>query len=271
MLKSTSDVNPNEQGIFALFKGESGAGKSVAALSFPTPYVIDADRKMPNVAFKHFPGKEIAYETFDNIFDLSDKMNVLSASCPYETIVVDSGTSLAALCLSSIATIKGEETPKLLKMLKPTKTGVLQIELMSIDYYNGETRFFYYFLDWLKSMWARPGNPKNVILIVHVITTESAPDLKTKMVTRTRRIITAGRAIAAYIPSQFDDVFLFGQQREGGMAMNDPDVKTKRIMRTTPIGEDDARTTLKLPDFIDFTNTNLYDKMRKHMKGDMTV
>jgi hypothetical protein len=271
MPKSTSDAQPTEQGIFALLKGDSGAGKSVGALSFPTPYVLDFDRKMPNVALKHFPGKKIDYDTFSNIFDLTDRLNIMAVDCPYETIIADSVTALAALCLSSIAEIKGEETPKMLKLLKATKGGGTQIELMSIDYYNGEMRYFYYFLDWLKAMWAKPGNPKHVLLTAHVITKESAPDLKTKIVTRTRTILTSGRAAAAFIPTQFDDVFLFSQQREGGMVMNDPDVKTKRIVRFQPIGEDDARTSLPIPAFIDFTNGNLFDRIQKSIRGDISL
>ena len=38
---NTLDKDVAEKGIFALFKGPSGSGKSVGALSFPTPYVFD--------------------------------------------------------------------------------------------------------------------------------------------------------------------------------------------------------------------------------------
>src|ERR1700742_1024325 len=103
------------KGMFALFKGLPGTGKSDAALSFPTPYVFDFDRKMPAIAMKHFPGKDVHWDNFENIFQLKDKMNEFIIKCPYETLIIDSVTSLSTNVLNSIAKTKGESVMKMLE------------------------------------------------------------------------------------------------------------------------------------------------------------
>lgn len=253
-MPSTLDPTP-ERGVFLLLKGESGAGKSDIAYSFPTPYVFDFDEKMPSIALKHFPGKKIEWDTFPDIFAVSDRIEQLRQSCPYETLVFDSLTSLVVKTLNTIGKVKGDEVVKMLKKL----TAGGNIELMGIDYYNGETNFIQrYFIEALKSLWSKPGNPKHVILIAHVITTESAPDLKTKQTIVTRSIVTAGRKVAAYVPTQFDEMWHIERQ--------DPDFgatdKTpKRICITQGLGEDEAKTALRIPQAIDFTNKSMYDRL----------
>src|SRR6266404_1353308 len=118
MPSTTDESQVTDPGLFALFKGESGVGKSVAALSFPNAYVIDSDRKMPTIAKKHFPGKKIDWDTFDSIFLLSDKLNeFLNNGCPYETIIGDSITGLSTTVLNSIGMTKGEDAIKLIQSL----------------------------------------------------------------------------------------------------------------------------------------------------------
>lgn len=269
-MSSTLDKQ-NERGFFALLKGDSGAGKSTGALSFPTPYVFDFDDKMPAIALKHFPGKEVHYDTFSDIFKVSEKIDELSNFCPYETIINDSITSLVVKILNSIGDIKGEKAIDLLKRLRRTRTGNEQLELMGYDYYNGETNFIQrYWIDAMKSLWARPGNPKHILFIAHVMTNESAPDIKTKVITTTRRLVTAGRAVAAYIPAQFDDMWHFGYEIDFSTGTN------KRLMMTDVCGVeatkiDSAKTAYKLPSKIDFTNKNLYEILMKHINGDITA
>jgi len=273
-MPSTKDIQPNDRGIFALFKGDSGSGKSVGALSFPGPiFVFDNDKKMPNIAIKHFPDKQIDYETYPDIFTHSDKVNeFLNVGCPYETIIEDSMTNLSITCMNSIGELKGERAIEMLRRLKATSGGGKMIELMSIDYYNGQVNFFErYWFDALKALWVRPGNPKNVIIIAHVMTTESSPDLRTKVVTRTRSIVTAGRAISAFVPTVFDDMWHFGYERE-------MDGRLRHVVYTQGFDEDSAKTSFRLPYKIDFTGEpplyedgNLYNKFSKILRGDITL
>lgn len=261
-----STLDPQaKKGLFALFKGEKNTAKSGAALSFPKSYVFDFDRKMPSVSLKHFPDKEVHWDTFNDIFQVSDKLSeFLTVGCPYETLIVDSVTSLSTTCLNSIGMVKGEDVMKLLK----TRTKAGTIEVMGVDYYNGESNFFErYFLDNLKVLWAREGNPKHVIVIAHVITTESAPDLKTKLVTKTRSILTAGRKVAAFIPTKFDEDYTFAFQLP---ELGDELTPAKRICITSGIaGEDSSRTAFNFPARIDFTNGSLYNKLNEIAKWEI--
>ncbi len=254
-MPSSLEASKSDRGIFGLFQGPSGAGKSVAAYSFPNCYVFDLDRKMPTIAKKHFPGTDIHWDTFEDIFEVAAKISEFAQNCPYETIVTDSVTALVNLTLNTVGKTKGEDVLKKLKSV--TKGG--NIELMGIDYYNAETNFIQrYWLEALKSLWSKEGNPKHVIVIAHVIESESAPDLKTKIVTKSRSIVTAGRKVAAYIPTVFDDVYTFAQEMPD---YDSKDQKVKRICITESMGEDYSKTSYNLPARIDFTGKSLYQIM----------
>lgn len=251
---------------FALFKGPSGAGKSVAAMSFPTPYIFDYDMKMPAIALKHFKNKSIEYDTFPDVFKASDKLaEFVKDGCPYETLIHDSVTNLSSLTLSSIAQAKGETVPQLIQSIKRTQAGKSMVELMGIDYYNAETRFMEYVLDISKILWCKPGNPKHIIFTAHILTVDSAPDLKTRLVTRTRSIVTAGRKVAAVFPTKFDEVYTFGTREEGGLQGEGSTIK--HIMTTQTEGEDDSKTAFNLARYTDFTNGNLYEKLMQQISG----
>lgn len=258
MSKSTTNSSPTD-GLLALFKGDSGTGKSTGAYSFPEPYVFDFDRKMPGVARKHFPRKEIRWDTFDDIFQVSEQLVEFDKFCPYETLVADSFTSLANLTIESVGKVKGESVPEMLKRVQDTKNKNKQLEMMPIDYYGGEDRFCNYFISQLKRLQARPGNPKYVIVIAHVLQVDSAPDLKTKIVTRTRSIVSKGRKVAAWLPTEFDDMYIFGLDQQNPFESEKP----KRICITESYGEDSAKCSLKLPSTLDFTDGSLYDAMFK--------
>lgn len=260
MSKSTLDVQHNSGGLLALFKGDSGSGKSTGALSFPSPYVFDFDRKMPGIAKKHYPKKEIHFDTFEDIFEVTAKLSELDLNCPYETLIVDSFTSLANLTIESIGKVKSESVPEMMRRVQETKNKTKQLEMMPIDYYGGEDRFCTFFVNQLKRLQSRQGNPKYAIVIAHVLTVESSPDLKTKIVTRTRSIVSKGRKVAAWLPTEFDDMYIFGYQQNN--AFGDVTEQVKRVCITESYGEDSAKCSIRgLPTEIDFTNDSLYDKM----------
>jgi hypothetical protein len=266
-MPTTNDQQP-KRGIFALFKGAPNSGKSVGALSFPNPFVLDFDRKMPTIGEKHFPGKLFSWEHFDDVFQLSDFLRPWmqatpdsALACPYETLIVDTLTSLSTTVLRSVDKTKGTNAVELMGKLSKDKDGTKTVEVMGMDYYNAEANFFErYFIDNLKILWARPGNPRHIIVIAHEITVESAPDLRTKLVTRTKSILTAGRKPAAQIPKSFDEEYVFRLERPSlGDSLN----KSKRFCITTPDLDEDARTAYNFPDKIDFTNKSLYDELNK--------
>jgi hypothetical protein len=258
----------DEKGIFALFKGPSGSGKSVGALSFPVPYVFDFDHKLPAIARKHFPGKSVEYDTFDDINDVANLIKSWlsgQVSCPYETLIYDSITSLARLIMNSIAKAKGEDTPTMLKTILATRGGQKMVELMGYDYYNAEVRFIDWILSANKLLWSAPGNPKNIIFIAHIVTVETKPDLKTKMVTKTRSIMALGNRAPAMIPGEFDEVYMFGTSEQGGL--DSPESQIHHHVITQTSGEDDAKTAYNLARETDFTKKSLYDLLKGQIAG----
>lgn len=253
-MPSTLDKD-DKKGLFALFKGESGSGKTVAALSFPKPYVFDFDRKMPAISNKHFPGKEVHWDTFENIFKVADKLaEFMQFGCPYDTLIFDSITSLSTLVLNTVGQQKGENPVNVLKNVNPKDK---KIEVMGFDYYNAETNFIdRYLLENAQILHARGDKPKHIIFLAHIVTVESAPDIRTKIVTKTRSIVTAGRKSAAYIPTKFDEVYLFGHEKAD---VFDEKSKAKRIVRTEIFDDDNAKTAYNFPGTIDHTNKSFYE------------
>ena len=255
MPQSTNDKQQNH-GLLAIFKGESGEGKSVGALSFPNAYVFDFDRKMPSISHKHFPDKEVFFDTFENIFQIDATLSELSNNCPYETLIVDSITGLVNIIMDSVGQVKNESVTEILSRTTKSKT----IEMMGIDYYSAEDRFATYFIDRLKSLWARDGNPKHVIIVAHVVQVDSAPDLKTKIVTRTRSIVSKGKKFSAWLPTGFDNVYIFGRARPD---LGDINQTVKRIIKTESYDEDSAKCSYNFASVIEFTNGSLYDELVK--------
>jgi hypothetical protein len=267
-----------QPGIFALFKGPSGSGKSVGALSFPDPEVLDLDCKMPAIANKHFRGKSIEYNRYPNIWAITEKVNSwmdtyddsgnllqkAQVQCPHETIIFDSITSLCRLIMNSIATAKGESTPQMLKTIKPTKGGKKMVELMGYDYYNAEVRYIDWILSAAKMLYTQQGNPKNIIFIAHIIETSTKPNIETGLVTKTRSIFAVGNKAPAIIPTEFDEVYLFGTQEAGNLS---GESEIRHIMTTETTGDDDAKTAFKIQRRTDFTNQSLYDLLQGQIAG----
>jgi hypothetical protein len=252
-----SNSNSNQRGkymnLFALFKGESGAGKSVGALSFPSPYVFDFDQKMPRIAKKHFPDKEFHWDTFKDIFEVDKKLKELEISCPYETLIADSFTLLGNLCFSSIASVKGTS---LISRLQSVNSKTKEIDMLGHDYYNAEDQFCTYFVDKLKMLYSRPAWPNHVILTAHIVQVDQAPDRRTKLVTSTRSILAKGKKTAAWLPTNFDDVYLLSWKKSD-LGEN----SVRRICVTESYEEDSAKCSTNLPSMIDFTNASLYEKL----------
>lgn len=279
MPNSTENMTHEPRGLFALFKGESGSAKTVSALSFPNPHVQDFDRKMPAIALKHYPGKEIRWDAYSNIDEVYAYMNwakscypyISEEKCeearvagqwpegftgenyfPYETEIGDTLTSLSQLVLKSVDDAKGQNVPEFLKHIHTSAKGKKSVELRGYDSYNAEDNFLKDYIDTMKFLWARPGNPHNVILCAHVLQWES---INNKQV---RRIVTAGKGIAVYIPAQFDDVYHFYSE-----ASIEVGVKSRRLVCTDAVGDDYAKTAYRLPSHFDVTSEGLYDKISR--------
>jgi hypothetical protein len=228
-----------------LFKGEVSSGKSIAAASFPNPYVFDMESRIRSVAAYHFPrGKrDLSYDTytredspkFDKRWDEFIELSKMKRF-PYDTVIVDSLTSCADLLLQHVIRLKG---------LDGKGKKIAGIAVNSIEDYNAETAMLTELVMFLQQIKC-----KYKILVAHVIKTEKT-NLNDDSSVVTRQLLTGGKKIAARIPGYFDEIYHFEQRSVGN--------KPQFVARTVNSGEDFARTTLKLPKEIDFTNRNFFE------------
>jgi len=228
-----------------LFKGEVSSGKSIAAASFPNPYVFDMESRIRSVAAYHYPrGKrDLSYDTytredyakFDKKWDEFIELSKMKRF-PFDTVIVDSLTSTADLLLQNVIRLKG---------LEGKGKKISGVAVNSIEDYNAENAMLTELVMFLQQLRC-----KYKILVAHVIKTEKT-NLNDDTVVVTRSLLTGGKKVAAKIPGYFDEIYHFEQKPVGG--------KQQFIARTVNSGEDFARTTLKLPKEIDFTNRNFFE------------
>jgi hypothetical protein len=240
-----------------LFKGEVSCGKSIAAASFPKPYIFDMESRIRSVAAYHYPrGKrDLEYDTYtredyskfdkkwDDFIDMS-KMKRF----PYDTVIVDSLTSTADLLLQNVIRLKG---------LDGKGKKIAGVAVSSIEDFNAENSMLTELVMFLQQIRC-----KYKILIAHVIKTEKT-NLNDDTTVVTRQLLTGGKKVAAKIPGYFDEIYHFEQKPVGG--------KQTFIARTVNSGEDFARTTLKLPKEINFTDKNFYELIQPSIQEVMSL
>jgi len=240
-----------------LMKGEPSGGKSIAAASFPKPYIFDMESRIRSVAAYHYPrGKrDLTYDTYtredypkfdkkwDEFIDLS-KMNRF----PYDTVIVDSLTSCADLLMQHVLRLKG---------LDGKGKKIAGIAVNSIEDYNAENSMLIELVQFLQQIRC-----KYKILIAHVIKTEKT-NLNDDSVVVTRQLLTGGKKVAARIPGYFDEIYHFEQKPVGG--------RPQFTARTVNTGEDFARTTLRLPKEINFTDQSFYELIQPSIQEVMNL
>jgi hypothetical protein len=264
--ESIDDYKPDGQALLTLMKGDPGTAKSPAAASYPEPYILDLDGRIASVASYWSGKKKVQYDTLINDYPkLCDKMESLIRYNPYGTVILDSITTLARSLHTLIFQARGagaqaredrDERGKARIYLNAAKipNKFEGIPVLEIDDYKTESTGIIQILDACRVLW-NGGKGCNVVVIAHVIEVEQK-DLKNR-VTRTRAIMTGGRKIAAEIPVYFNEAYHFYNTPSGGY-----EIITKAD------GEDWAKTSLQLPERIDFTNKNLYELIDGYRKGE---
>ncbi len=241
-MANTADIQLDAR-FFCLFKGDPGVGKSIAAASFPKPFIFDNDRRIKSIVNYWRPrGKEVDYMHAANYLQVQSKLEELLVRCPYETIVYDGFTTGGDMILRTMQTTRNPGAAKIMRG---------GIELLQIEDYGGESQGLKWIIETLKDISWRQN--VHVICTAHVLETSST-NLKTQQTTISRSLMTAGKKIAAALPVHFDEAYHFDVQE----AFNPTD-PPKYTLITHHVGQDWAKTALPLPMRIDFTNGSLYD------------
>lgn len=246
-----TDIKPTEK-MFATFKGEPGTGKTIAASSWPEPYIFDVDGRMkPLVTFWKNKDQinKIEYDTFRSFFRIKDKLKEFRVRCPYKTLVLDSLTSLADAVIRQMIMEKGDSGKK-----------VGGQRVASIEDYGGEASGLLEILDTFIEIHLSQG--VNVIWTAHVLQTEMKDVSNPGATSYSRSLLTGGKKIAAKLPAYFDEVWHF--QVEPSINVADPPSYT---VITRHAGSDYAKTSLPLPAKIDFTGKSLYDEVMRLLKA----
>ena len=241
-MPSMANIDPELQ--FNLFKGEPGTWKSSAALSYPgRQYWFSFDRKMSGiiVPFQKWglPPDHLEYDDYSNWTDARKKLEIFQAGCPFNTLVVDSITSMADMSLREV--VKKKDGGKVIGGIK----------VSSVEDLNAESTAVAEMIALLKDIQAyeaTKGHKMCIILIAHVI--EVNYKSLTGITTKSRTIVTAASKVAAKLPAYCTEVYHFNNKGPVG--------QQKHSIITEHVGEDYARTSLGLPAEIDFTDKQLY-------------
>ncbi len=110
MPSKTKDIKANK--LKVLCYGKSGTGKTMFAGTFPKPYFFDTDNGVlslrgstSDIDYDTYSDTDLARPTATQLIE--KKIGELQKDCPYETIVVDSLTTVADLAMNRILFING--------------------------------------------------------------------------------------------------------------------------------------------------------------------
>lgn len=237
-----------------LFISDNGAGKTVAAASFPGPIKFyDFDGRMAPVKLFYPNRTDIEYITVGKdstgpdtigIMEFSREFESLQDRCDYATIVIDSFTALTSSLVQFMLGIKG--TGKGAKILPGG------ISVPTWDEFNGETSLVAQILDVCKIL------PCNVIMTAHPV--DKSVDMGGTL-KKARSIAAYGTKTPSLVPIYFNEIYTFGV--EPGTNPGDP---PQRFCITQPTGKDVGKTALPLPSRIDITNKPLYKVIQGYLE-----
>lgn len=250
---------PLDTRFFCLFKGDPGCGKSIAAASYPGhrerknigPYFFDIDKRIKSVINYWRPrGREFIYDHYQNFYQIQQKLEEFTVYCPFETLVFDGITMGGKLILRTMIDTRDSGSKRVIRG---------GIELNQIEDYGGEGKGLDKIIEMLQVISVRQS--VNVIVTAHILETSST-DIKTKVTTVSRSLLTGGKKVAASLPVCFDEAYHFDVQPSF-----DPNEMPKHTIVTHNVGDDWAKTALPLPMRLDFTNQSLYDVIMRELEG----
>lgn len=108
-MSNAKDLTLENLKINALPYGKSGTGKTSFACSFPKPYVFDFDNGMLSQR-----GKDVDYDVYSGpaaYQKFEQKLSELEKVCPYETLVLDSITTMQEYKMDYIMQMNTKKVP----------------------------------------------------------------------------------------------------------------------------------------------------------------
>lgn len=252
------DENRKEDPFMGLFLGRPGKGKSIAAASFPEPiYIFDNDGRIGGLVnwFKSKNiNKDIDYDTYNSgdLAKANKKLEDLVLNCKYNTVIMDSYTTLADQFLEYSISLRGKD-------FKGNSTqGKGIIDMPDLGDYKAETSGLAMFMAKFRTIQC-----KYKILTAHLLLVEYF-DVVSKSNKILKSVLTAGKKMTEKVPIYFDEIYEFYTQDHTTMGKA-PYYKC----RTIPEEGSLLKSSLQLPPEIDWTNKNFYDVIKNEadLKG----
>ena len=216
MSRSIADIPFKLSRIKAIFVGASKSGKSIASISFPKPlHIFDLDGRIRSIRNFYNPNLEnlkgVTYDSFNNYLDFGTAFDRLERFCPYETVVIDSLSSLADMIIRFSLREKGLSPLVTSKDYVSGAKRLANIPIPAYDEYNLEASILREVMNMCASSLKC-----NVILTAHLYhTEEQKKDDSGKLVPVTKyHILTGGKKAAAFLPQKFDEIYHFAS--DGG-------------------------------------------------------
>ena len=233
--------------------GDSGTGKSIAFGDWPDPYYLSCDGRMGSVAEWHRGKTNINFDIFTDFEALNNRVDELEHDCPYKTIILDPVTKVSDFLMRYSMSLRGvmeydEASGKAVRSSKGKKKGV--IDMTTIEDFGVEHRGMSDLINNLKVI--QKLHQVNIVVTAHLITTTYTKVGGQESHIR-RDILTAGKKVAAFLPVDFDEYYHFYVE-EG-----------RYKVKTYNDGIVAARSSfLLMPQEIDWSRSNLYEKLSKY-------
>lgn len=260
-MPSASDLTPDSRFV-GLFVGPSGDGKKSAACSWPGPTLyFDLDLRIRGLLGSPWVNREkITYNSYPpkasiTLFERLNKdfeqlyNECIAGVCKYKTVVIGSITGTAGgLLQDSLKIVDG--TREISRKLGPLKVAAME----NFRFVNNGTLSVMSFLQSI---------PLNVIVLGHTVplwepVDANDPYSENKIVGHK---LSLSDTLGAVIPGKFDNVWKFERKITGAGA-------AVKVNFGVEFRGQFARTTYQnLPDRMDITKENFYQKIQSTLEG----
>lgn len=263
-MPKASDMTEDDNLSF-LIKGPNGMGKTLLAASaavFGPIHISYFDKSKPIELKKYFLDivkrpdlyANITYDVY-GAYNANEYLNQIfnwqKNGCRYVAVITDSLTFLTA---SAVGWSMGFRDPK-----GGNKDDLNSKSVQLIpdwDEYKVETSFVIQALDVLTTL------PTMVIWTAHPLPSNRIEGSGRNItVTKTVSLVTYGNKVAGMVPGRFTEIYHLGKEID----YNTTPSSHKYHAYTDAIGDDFARTALKLPQKIDWTNKLFFEEWKRSL------